>query len=480
MAPLTRAFLVAVAATIVSSCTADGPADPSAEEPVAAEVEPQEKPSDEAAPPPTPPNVILVSLDTLRADHTTPYGHEHDTSPGLAALAEQGARFDLAYAHTATTGPSHATMFTSRYPLSHGVDRNGIRLQKDIPVLSQVFRHEGYQTAGFVSAMVLARRYGFARGFETWDNKTNLPVGDREPNECATVKGERCADQTLDLVLSWLEDERDPDRPFFLFVHLFDVHNPYDPPKEYMERYIPNPPKSGLGRIAALPKMYDAEVAYTDDQLMRLIDSLEQNGLADNSLVVVTSDHGEGFGDHGVFAHGIALYEELLRVPLILRFPGRVPEGLVVEEPVGLVDLMPTILDLVDVEVPFPVQGQSLAPALTEDAALDPERPIFLQRRHYDTPVILGRKVKGAAFGLREGRWKYTETEATGSRELFDLEADPREQTNLVESEPERAAAMAEALGRWKESAAKGRVAPRVQQIPEADKAKLRALGYVE
>lgn len=469
-------FFFAVVCAMAVACSDPDP-DPGSSappsEPLAAEA-----PAGEARP-----NVILVSLDTLRADRTSPYGYERDTSPGLASFAEEGARFETAYAHTATTGPSHATMLTSRLPIGHGVDRNGVRLPKRVPVLTEVLGGEGYETAAFVSTWVLDEKWGFNRGFETYDSTTRIPVGDREANACAKSKVERCADQTIDRVLTWLDDERDPERPFFLFVHLFDVHTPYDPPEAFLRRYLPEGAKKarGLARFSQMTDKYDAEVAYTDHELSRLFEALDRRGLAENSLVIVTADHGEALGSHHVVTHGVVLYEPVLRVPFLARFPGRIAPGLRVEEPVGLVDLMPTVLELLGVDPgELRMEGRSLAGVLRGDEDLDPEHPIFLQRRRYETEKVAGRRVKGAAFGLRQGRWKFVETEATGQRELYDLVADPGETNNLVEAEPEQAAAMAERIASWKTSSARGAGSPQPRKIRESDRRKLRALGYVD
>jgi arylsulfatase A-like enzyme len=426
-------------------------------------------------------NLLLVTLDTTRADHVSAYGYPRDTTPALRALAEAGTRFAHAYAPAATTGPSHATLFTSLYPLAHGILRNGLELRATERTLAEVLRERGYATAAFVSSFVLDARFGYAQGFDLYDDdfeaaKATLPPR-REWREHAIPGGfDRTADATTQRAVDWLSGGRDRSRPFFLFVHYFDPHAPMNPPDAYAARFAPGP---GASRLDVRIGRYDGEIAFADDQIDRLLGALAHEGLDARTLVVVTADHGEGLRQHGHLAHGVHLYEEAVRVPLLLRWPGVVPAGHVVEAPVALVDLAPTLLDLLGVPEPGAgFQGQSLARAVTAGAALDPERAIHLQRRHYDGERIGEEWVEGELFGLRQGRWKYLESGDGSRRELYDLAEDPGETRNLADGRPDEVRRLAEGIAAWKAATRREGEAPR--EPSESEREGLRALGYVE
>jgi arylsulfatase A-like enzyme len=286
---------------------------------------------------------------------------------------------------------------------------------------------------------------------------------------------DRRAADTTDRALRWLERTRDPERPFFLFVHYFDPHDPYVPPRAFAERFALEEEPGSRGRAIAL---YDAEVAYTDAQLGRLLVFLDERGLSEETLVVVTADHGEGLFDHGYLYHDVHLYEEAVRVPLVMRRPGLIPAGRSFAEPVALVDLLPTLLDLLGLDAaPAGAQGLSLAPALLGRGRLDPGRPVFLERRRFETRQVGGIAVAGEKFALREGSWKYIEAPEEGTRELFHLGRDAQERENLVERESGYAAALAHQLRAWRE--ATPGAAPGPAPSPE-DRRRLKALGYVE
>src|SRR6185436_6011947 len=334
------------------------------------------------------PNLVLVTIDTLRADHTTPYGYGRDTTPVLARLAREGVAVDLAYAPMATTGPSHAALLTSRYPVSLGYLRNGQRLDEAQTTLAERLRAAGYRTSAAVSSFVLDRRLGFAQGFGTYDCRCDRAraTATIERWEGLTVPAgfDRRADETTDVALAWLA-RRGRDRPFFLWVHYFDPHHPYSPPAPYDRRFAPPPAATGLPRRAVA--LYDGEIAFTDHQLGRLLDAIDAEGLAARTLVVVTADHGEGLMQHGHMGHGLHLYEEAVRVPLVFRWPGSLPAGALVPGPVEHVDLVPTVLDLLGLpRGGGEIEGQSLAAALRGQAGTagrDSRRTVFLQRRLY-------------------------------------------------------------------------------------------------
>jgi arylsulfatase A-like enzyme len=421
--------------------------------------------------------LVLVTVDTLRSDHTSAYGYERDTTPTLRSIAARGALAEHAYAPSAVTAPSHASLFTARYPIAHGLVKNGLPLAEREQTLAEVLRDQGWSTAAIVSSFVLDRKFGFAQGFEHYEDdfdpaNATLRVSEWEGHPVAEGFDRR-ARETTDRAVQWLE-HRSPDRPFFLFVHYFDPHDPYAPPAAAGS---PFRPRSATPRERAIA-LYDAEIRFVDGQLGRLIEALEELGLGSSTLLVVTSDHGEGLGDHDQMFHGLNIYEEAVRVPLLFRWPGRIPAGGRIAAPVELVDVAPTILDLLSVAHPPGFRGRSLARALGGEEALDPERPVFLQRRHFDGPPTGATGLRGDQFAIRAGRWKYIEAPEERRRELFDLELDRRETRNLLTSRPDSAARLHERLGEWR--ARHGGSNPPGATVSERDRARLEALGYAD
>jgi arylsulfatase A-like enzyme len=428
-----------------------------------------------------PPNLLLITLDTTRRDHCSVYGYERETTPNLERVAAEGVRFALAYAPSSTTAPSHATLFTSLHPITHRVLRNGRVLLPLHETLAERVRERGWVTAGFVSSFVLAERFGYAQGFETWDddfdpatattNRKAWQVGDD------VVAVDRRGDATTERVLAWLEKDGDESRPFFLFVHYFDPHAPYVPPSELASRFPPaDGPSPGLRAQVA---RYDAEIAFADQQVGRLLAALDRLGLAADTLVAITADHGEGLMQHGLMGHGAQLYEEQVRVPLLLRWPGHLPAGRVIEDAVSLIDLAPTLLELAGVpSADGNMQGRSLASLLAGSASLDPERPIFLYRREFEPGQVEGRRVAGEKYGVRLGDFKLVLGPEEGTRELFDVLHDPREREELAAAEPARAAELEKRIADWLAESKREMTAP--DAVSEEDLERLRALGYVK
>ena len=422
-------------------------------------------------------NVLLVTVDTLRADHCSVSGYARETTPQLAALAREGVRVELAYAPMPTTGPSHASMFTGLYPITHGVVKNGLTLEQDFGTLAEALREKGYDTAAVVSSFVLDARFGYAQGFEAYDDEFEAGHGSIERHALEGHEVEegfdRRADETTGRARAVLERLAARPKPFFLFVHYFDPHAPYAPPEPWAGRFD----GGATDELSRAIDAYDGEIAFVDDAIGKLLEALRAAGLERNTLVVVTADHGEGLMQHGHMAHGVQIYEEAVRVPLLFHLPGRLPAGGTLSGPVELVDLLPTILDLAGHEVPAGLHGRSVARAVAGDAALDPERPVHLHRRHYVARAIGDLAVAGEKLGLRLGSWKYIEGEGEGTRELFDLAADPGERVSLAEARPEIAASLAERIRAWRTATGRG---VQVETLSPEDRERLRALGYVE
>jgi len=330
-------------------------------------------------------NLILISIDTLRADHLGCYGYREDTSPNIDEFARTALQFTRAYAPTAATLPSHATMFTSLQPGAHQAEvERSIPLPREVTTLAEVLRDAGYRTAAVVDGGQLSPAWGLDQGFESYE--VRQMEGFRSILPLALDK------------LKQLEDEK-----FFLFVHTYDVHTPYTPTQEDMQRFFHNyrgglrtpigdPVAVGLSRrelpadsndIRFVEAAYDAGISWTDGQVGRLLAGISELGLDANTIVVITSDHGEAFGEHEwVALHLYSLFEELLHVPLVVRLPDRALAGSAFDYNVGLVDLMPTVLELLMVPYEGPMQGSSVTPMLAGREPLG-DHQLFAQSFRY-------------------------------------------------------------------------------------------------
>ena len=288
-------------------------------------------------------NILLITLDTTRADRLGCYGHAAASTPALDQLAAGGTCFDSAFAQIPLTLPSHASLLTGMHPAELGILDNGrAALPDDVETLAETCRDRGYRTAAFLAASVLDGRFGLSAGFDVYDDELPAP-----PGGVIEFDQERPANVVCDRALAWLAGNTDS--PFFCWVHFFDPHGPYEPPEPFRSR---------------LADPYDGEVAFADTQVGRLMSWLQAHELADRTLVVVASDHGEGLGEHGESAHGVFLYDSTIRVPLILSMPTRIAAGRRVTAVVSLVDILPTLLELLGWPVPGAVSGTSFAGAL--------------------------------------------------------------------------------------------------------------------
>lgn len=451
---------------------------------------------DRGAAAPARPDILLVTLDTLRADHTSAYGYARPTTPRLEEIARDGVRFATAYAPMPTTLPSHATMLTGLLPRTLGLLKNGIPFTHPAPTLAETLAADGYATAAFVSSFVLDRSFGLARGFATYDDRfaRDACKGYEKEWEGFALEGGFCRRGaiTREQAERWLEDNgylgaatgaagsatgpAAATAPFFLWIHLFDPHDPYLPPPA--EAALLPPQSANPTQLERQIAAYDGEIRYTDDQVGKLLDRLAAAGRLDDTLVIVVSDHGEGLMDHGWMHHGALLYEEAVRIPFLVRWPAQLPRGRVVEEPVQLADIVPTVHELLGLAPPaHAVEGVSLAGALRGTARLDPQRPVILQRRIYDRELELGLPLRGEKFGIRVGPWKYIEARVDKSYELYDLASDPRELHDVFRKERAQAAPLAQALHAW---TAKQVPAPSPGAVSDEAARRLEALGYVQ
>lgn len=355
-------------------------------------------------------NVLLITVDTLRADYLGCYGRQNAATPNIDALARRGTRFSKAFAQVPLTTPSHACILTGTYPQVHKLrDNGGFILDATLPTLASVTQQAGFKTAAFVGAAVLHHQYGLNRGFETYLDDMRAP---REGGLLPGVVAEVRADVVTQRALDWLPKERKPlqghtGTSFFLWVHYYDPHFPYDPPDSFASRFSKD--------------RYSGEIAYTDEQIGRLFEGLSDSGLLDKTLVVLMADHGESLGDHGEFTHGVFLYDATTHIPLIVAGPAVLP-GRVVEEQVASIDVMPTILDYLGLPPGSQVQGQSLLGWLKESKQA-PNRFAYME--------TLYPKTSHGWSELRAVRlddWKFV---MAPTPELYDLKADPGERKNV-------------------------------------------------
>jgi len=378
------------------------------------------------------PNVLLVTLDTTRVDRFSSYGHPLPLTPTFDALAADGVRFEHAQVSAALTPVSHATILTGLEPYGHGlrvlVAASGDRLPADVPTLATILRDAGYSTAAFLSAFPVSERYGLERGFDVYDSGLveRVPPAQRDRQR----KNQRRSDVTTERVLEWLGDAPEP---FFLWIHYWDPHDLITtPPPDAVESYV-QLASAGGGR----PNPYDAEVLYVDDRFAPVVDALRADGRYDRTFVVVTADHGEGLGEHGWHAHRL-LYEEQVHVPLILRWPGG-PRGRDVSASVRTTDIVPTVLDVLDLAPPGPLHGASLVP-LAEGRDSSPRRTYAESLAKWDQKdhMVAQRPDDDLLHMLCDGRYKLIYKPLhPGTSELYDLDADPDEARNLYAERPD-------------------------------------------
>lgn len=396
-------------------------------------------------------NVILVTVDTLRADKVGCYGNPLVRTPAMDALAASGIRFENCVSQTPLTLPSHTTIMTGTLPPFHGVrDNGGFVVPDGLSTLAESFKAGGYDTAAFVAAYVLDSKWGLDQGFDTYFDKFDLSRFER----ISLGEVQRPADEVMDEALGWLEAREGG--KFFAWIHLYDPHSPYTPPAPYDSEYASNP--------------YLGEVAFTDSQIARLTDDLDRRGLRDNTFIVLASDHGESLGEHQESTHGFFVYQEAVHVPLIVATPFAGLRGVTSKEVVGLVDVMPTVCEMAGLPVPAEVQGRSLVPSFFAPGA-GPSRlayaETFYPRYHYGWSDLRS---------VQDGRWKLIVAPVP---ELYDLERDPDEEKNLVYLEKEVYEDLSARARTFMTEAEQGAHEVDLGKIDEETREKLAALGYI-
>ena len=389
-------------------------------------------------------SVLLITIDTLRADALGAYGNRDGATPFADRLAAAGVRFETAHAHNVTTLPSHANILSGRYPFDHGVrDNTSFRFPPGVETIATLLAAHGYRTGAFVSAFPLASRFGLRRGFEVYDDSFVGALA-----RPAFQLEERRGADTVALARRWLEAV--PGQPFFCWVHLYEPHYPYDPPEPFASRFRGDP--------------YHGEVAAADAALGPLLEAILAAGKAGRTLVVLTADHGESLGEHGEATHGIFAYEATLRVPLVLYQP-RLLAPRVVPDPVRHVDLLPTILDALALPIPEGLPGTSLLPLATGTSS-------GAHSSYFE--ALAGQLDRGWAplYGVLQDRTKYVDLPIP---ELYELDRDPAETRNLTAKQPRELEAMRARLVPLR--AADRGIAPQRESADVRDR--LRSLGYV-
>ena len=392
-------------------------------------------------------NLLIVTLDTTRADRLSAYGGEQAPVPNLERLCREGVRFDSAFTVSPVTLPSHASLLTGLYPIAHGVRNNTTyRLGEQAVTLAELLREQGIRTGAVVGSLVLHSRYGLDQGFEMYDDHIRMDRID-------SMFAERRGSEVVDRGLEWLQEVAD-DR-WFLWLHLFDPHWEYDPPEPFRSRH------AGSG--------YDGEIAYADQQVGRVLDHLRGTGALDDTLVVVTSDHGESLGEHGEATHGLFLYDATTRVPLILRYPAGLPGGKVVMPVVRIVDVLPTALALMHVPGEGGFHGRDLAPLA--HGRSEPGRTAWMEswspRLQYGWSELTA---------IRDDRWKYVRAPRP---ELYDLLRDPREARNVLGQDGERAERWREQLLSMEEELTPAADLAEAQEPDPEMRRAMESLGYL-
>lgn len=457
------------------------------------------------------PNILLIVVDTLRWDFISAYGFPNQITPNIDALAHEGVLYENAISTSPWTTPSHASLFTGQYPSRNGVDGRNILLDPASKTLAAELSRIGFQTAGFINNVYIRRQTGLGRGFQQYEEFWGR-------NECSSImllvefmreklnpREDTGAIETRNAMNDWLHHDWTGKHPFFLFVHLMEPHAPYGTPASKVQKFLPpgvtpqqaakvnqDPEIFISGKLKMTPHdfeiltaLYQNDISYVDSIIGGIIQDFRKQNLLDNTLVIFTSDHGEHFGDHGLMSHELSLYDVLVHVPLIIRFPNRTHSGTLIKETVQTIDIFPSILHFLQSESKLELQGFSLLPdffarknhpyAFSEYNNL--RAADKMQRRFPDLPdsPIWRKKVLKS---VRSSDWKFIWA-TDGTRELYSIQNDPYEKSNFAQSNPEEVKKMQEVLGKWSTSFKPSRFYQN-EEISREALDELRALGYVQ
>ncbi len=395
-------------------------------------------------------NVIVVTVDTCRADHIGCYGYEKAQTPVIDSLAESGVLFERAFAIQPITLPSHATIFTGAHPASHKVLDNGLfSLPEEAKTMAECFKDNGITTKAVISAFVLHRQYGLDQGFDSYDDTLTEDKSNTAPYD--EMKASVVSDRAIDFI------EQNGEDRFFLWLHYFDPHAGYLPPREFAEKF---------------EHLYDGEIAYVDRELGRIINALEKYGLRSNTLIVVTSDHGESLDEHGEHTHGMFLYNATQHVPLIMSLEGKIAPNKRIEEKVSLMDVMPTVHDIAGISVPESVQGKSLTELIFSEGAEYERDPIIME-----THLPWYKHGFSPSHAIISDGYKYIKSPRP---ELYNLASDPDELDNIIESQPSLASELSEALKKTRARYAASALKSSAKiYVTKKSRRRLESLGYM-
>ncbi|MBN2182286.1 MAG: sulfatase-like hydrolase/transferase [Sedimentisphaerales bacterium] len=388
-------------------------------------------------------NVILISIDTCRADYLSCYGYQRQTTPNIDRLAEQSYVFTNTITPIPLTLPAHFSMLTGTIPPYHGRHDNKDKITTPSQtILADLLQQKGFVTGAFISSTILNSQFGLNQGFNYYEDYFEKPDD-----------SERKAEEITRHAISWMEKNKNS--RFFLFLHYYDPHDVYEPPEPFATQYKDN--------------LYAGEIAYTDYHIGKVIDKLKEMNLYDSSLIIVTGDHGEMLGEHGEETHMFFIYQSALHVPLIIKFPGA-PRGDRIDDLVGLIDIVPTVCEKLDIEIPSEIQGQSLCSYFGKKSIASRDRHIYCESLY---PTMYQ---ANSLLGVVTNRWKYIQTTRP---ELYDLLADPNEQNNMVARESQRARILQDRLAQILEQTVRKEQIDRVETLDEQTLKHLRSLGYV-
>ncbi|PMP96657.1 MAG: hypothetical protein C0168_01720 [Candidatus Aminicenantes bacterium] len=399
------------------------------------------------------PNVVLITMDTTRADHLPLYGYRMVQTPNLDELGHNGVVFEQCATAAPLTLPAHCSIMTGYYPPYHGVRVNGNNaLRDDQTTLAEVFSAAGYRTAAIIAAFVLDGRWGLKRGFEYYDDQFDL----KKYKQLDLGMVQRRGDEVVNSALNWLEKNKD--QPFFIWVHLYDPHLPYEPPEPYFSQYNYNPPVS----------LYDGEIAFMDEQIGRLYSWLKNNKLENKTFLVLVGDHGEGLGEHGELAHGFFIYDYAIHVPFLIVTPDKKIQKVRVKDQVSTVDIFPTVAEIAGIKAPK-TQGRSLVGLMFGEK--QKEVPAYSESMspslHYGWSPLLG---------LRTGRFKFIDAPRP---ELYDLKQDPEELNDVQNKFPEVGLNLKKELDGLLEKIGSGAPEPQPANLDAETIRRLAALGYI-
>jgi arylsulfatase A-like enzyme/Flp pilus assembly protein TadD len=392
-------------------------------------------------------NVLLITLDTTRADRLGCYGYSEAKTPNLDFLAANGVQFLNVYCQVPLTFPSHCSILTGTYPLYHQVRNNGAYyLSPELQTLAEALKIKGLETSAFVSSFTVDSRFGLEQGFDVYDDLLS-------PDQTfKAMNSERRADVVYASFSRWLGKIREDH--FFSWVHFFDPHIPYDPPSHYREEFLDNP--------------YDGEIAFMDFYIGKIVEKLRESNLLEKTLIVVAGDHGEAFGEKQEKGHGVFIYESTIRVPMIFYAANNLPPGKRIEASVRLIDIMPSILDMLNIPEPEDIQGISLLPYIegSEKKDLSSYIESYFPRENYGWSELVG---------LIDGDWKYIQAP---KQELYNLKQDPSEEKNLIQAESQVAQEMIDKLKNIIEKSVSSNIADK-RSLSSEERQRLRSLGYI-